>query len=62
MQWQKCTYNPVADFTVVGNILMVHANLVDMPIEDLNDIISQFMTKIRKERGEQYPGKTRISV
>ena len=55
MHWRKRAYNPVADLSVVGDILMVHAKLSDMPVEDL---MSQFISEIRKESGERYPLKT----
>ena len=29
-----------------------------MPVEDLNNVMSQFISEIRKESGERYPGKT----
>ena len=58
MHWRKRGYNPVADLSVVGNILMVHSKLDDMPVEDLNNVMSQFISEIRKEKVERYPGKT----
>ena len=36
LHWRKRTYNPVADLSVVADILMVHSKLDDMPVsEDL---------------------------
>ena len=55
---RKRAYNPAADLFVVGDILMVHSKLDDMALEDLNNVMSQFISEIRKEIGEGYPGKT----
>ena len=58
VHWRKRAYNPVANFSVVGDILMVHFRLDDTPVEDLNNVMSQFISEIRKESGERYPRKT----
>ena len=46
------------DLSVVGDILMVHSKLDDIPVEDLNNVMSQFISEIRKESDERYPAKT----
>ena len=39
--WRNRAYNPVADLSIVGDILMVRSKLDDMPVEDLNNVMGQ---------------------
>ena len=56
--WRKGAYNPRNEASIVGDILVVHADLDTMPEEDLNEVLSQFIGEVRKEDGGRYPGKT----
>ena len=60
--WRKGAYNPRNEASIVGDILVVHADLDTMPEEDLNKVLSQFIGEVRKEDGGRYPGKTLYEI
>lgn len=43
----------------MDSVLLVHESEIDKMSEfDLNEVLSQFIAEVRKDRGERYPGKT----
>ena len=47
------------EICLVDNVLLVHESEIDkMPQFYLNEVLSQFIAEVRKEREESYPGKT----
>ena len=57
-QWRKDTYDPRVDLSTVGNLLMIHTELVGVPDHDVNQLLCQFIAEVRKDGGERYPAKT----
>ena len=57
-QWRKDAYDPGVDLSTVGDLLMIHTELVGVPDHDVNELLCQFIAEVRKDGGERYPAKT----
>ena len=51
-------YDLRVDLSTVGDILMLDAESDTIPDYDVNEVLFQFVSEVRKEGGERYPSKT----